>query len=53
MLESPDCRLFIAGTNAMLATVDKALAGVAGSADAWQRKRAALVAAGHWAEVLY
>lgn len=53
MLSSPDCRLFIAGTTEMRAMVDGALAGVAGSAEAWRNKREALVAAGHWAEVLY
>ncbi len=53
MLESMDCRVFIAGTGAMLDMVEKALAGVAGSTEAWRAKRDQLVAAGRWAEVLY
>ena len=53
MLESLDCRVFIAGTGAMLDMVEKALAGVAGSTEAWRAKRDQLVAAGRWAEVLY
>jgi sulfite reductase alpha subunit-like flavoprotein len=53
MLSSPDCRVFIAGTTAMLGMVDGALIKVSGSADAWNCKREALITAGHWAEVLY
>jgi sulfite reductase alpha subunit-like flavoprotein len=53
MLDSIDCRLYIAGTSAMLGMVETALMGVAGSADAWRAKRDQLVAAGRWAEVLY
>ncbi|HZV54214.1 MAG TPA: FAD-binding oxidoreductase [Rhodocyclaceae bacterium] len=53
MLNSPDCRVYIAGTNAMLGQVEKAMVGIAGSAEAWLRMRNELVSRGHWAEVLY
>jgi sulfite reductase alpha subunit-like flavoprotein len=48
-----DTHVFVAGAKAMLAPVDKALAGMAGSADAWQARKAELVAGGRWNEILY
>lgn len=53
MLQSSDAHVFIAGAEAMLATVDKALSQVAGSEQAWQQIKAGLVAGGRWNEVLY
>lgn len=53
MLTSDDCRVFIAGSEAMLQPVEKALADIAGSPEAWSRVRNELVARGHWEEVLY
>jgi sulfite reductase alpha subunit-like flavoprotein len=53
MLNSADCRVYIAGTTEMLGQVEKALAGMAGSAEEWTRVRDELRARGHWAEVLY
>ena len=53
MLQSSEAHVFIAGAEAMLEPVDKALSKVAGSADAWQKIKAGLVADGRWNEVLY
>jgi ferredoxin--NADP+ reductase len=53
MMNGPDCRVYIAGTQAMLEQVEKALTGIAGSRAEWQRRRKELVDAGHWVEVLY
>ncbi len=53
MVNGPDCRVYLAGSEALLGQVDKALAAIAGSADAWRRRRQALIEAGHWAEILY
>ena len=53
MLTSDDCRVFVAGSTEMLEQVEKALADMAGSPEAWSRVRNELVARGHWAEVLY
>ena len=53
MLTSDDCRVFVAGSTEMLEQVEKAMADMAGSPEAWSRVRNELVARGHWAEVLY
>lgn len=53
MLQGADTRVFIAGAEAMLEDVEKALSGIAGSPAAWQAKKAELVASGRWNEVLY
>ena len=53
MVKAADTHVFVAGARAMLAQVDKALAGMAGSADAWQQRKAELLAAGRWNEILY
>ena len=53
MLSGPDCRVFIAGSHDMQTMVTKAMAKVAGSADAWQKKCEELQASGRWSEVLY
>lgn len=53
MLQGADTRVFIAGPQALLAVVEKALAGCAGSAEAWSAARSALTAEGRWQEVLY
>lgn len=53
MLTSPDCRVYVAGTTGMLDQVEKALAGIAGSSEAWAQVRDELKVRGHWAEVLY
>jgi ferredoxin--NADP+ reductase len=53
MVTHPDTVVFVAGSAAMLEMVETALAGIAGSAAAWQKVREALVASGRWNEVLY
>jgi len=53
MLQGEDTRVFLAGPQAMQATVDKALAAMAGGAEAWTALRQKLVASGRWQEVLY
>jgi ferredoxin--NADP+ reductase len=53
MLQSPNTHVYVAGTEAMAASIDKALAGIAGSAGAWDRTRGALADRGRWSEVLY
>lgn len=53
MIQGSDTHVFIAGAEAMLATVEKALSQVAGSEEAWQQIKTGLVAGGRWNEVLY
>jgi hypothetical protein len=53
MLQGTDTRVFLAGPQAMLAAVDKALTAVAGSDDAWSARRQAISAGRRWHEVLY
>ncbi len=53
MVKAADTHVFVAGAKAMLGMVDKAMAGMAGSADAWQQRKAELVAGGRWNEILY
>lgn len=53
MLNSPNCRVYVAGMKPMLGMIDKAMSNVAGSAAAWTAKREALSASGNWFEVLY
>jgi len=52
MLQKPDTHVFVAGTEAMLASVEKTLAGLAGAAE-WARRKNELVSGGRWSEVLY
>ncbi len=53
MLKRGDTHVYVAGAQALLETVERALAAVAGSPEAWQRARDALVSGGRWSEVLY
>lgn len=53
MLQAPDTRVFVAGAEEMIASIDNALSVVAGSPEAWQRKKRELVASGRWNDVLY
>ncbi len=53
MVKAADSHVFVAGARAMLTQVDKAMAGMAGSADAWQQRKAELVAERRWNEILY
>jgi sulfite reductase alpha subunit-like flavoprotein len=53
MLQSPDTYIYLAGVDAMQASVDKALAAIAGSMETWSELKDALKASGRWNEVLY
>ena len=53
MIKRPSTRVFVAGTANLLATVDKAMVSLAGSAANWNATRAGLVFSGRWSEVLY
>lgn len=53
IVNSPDCRVYIAGMTQMLEMIDDAMSRIAGSAEVWKAKRGELTATGHWLEVLY
>lgn len=53
MLRRPGTRVYVAGVETMWPTVENALVGVAGSADAWYDLRKALNDSGRWHSVLY
>ena len=53
MVNTPDSRVYVAGATQMLGMIDKAMAGIAGSSQAWVSKRSELVSAGRWMQVLY
>jgi ferredoxin--NADP+ reductase len=53
MLQGADTRVFIAGPQALQATVDKAIAAMAGSADRWRTLWQRIADGGRWQEVLY
>ncbi len=53
IVNEPDSRVFVAGVSAMLPQVEKAMARMAGSPEAWAAKRAELVSQGRWKEVIY
>lgn len=53
MVKKPNTQVFVAGAEAMLGMIDKTMAGITGSPDAWQQSKSALVASGRWNEVLY
>jgi ferredoxin--NADP+ reductase len=53
IVNSPDCRIYVAGMTQMLGMIEHAMVSFAGSQEAWTAKRNELVAAGRWLEVLY
>jgi len=53
IVNSPDSRVYVAGVKQMHDTIAEAMAGVAGSSEAWTAKRDEMIAAGRWLEVLY
>jgi ferredoxin--NADP+ reductase len=53
LLHRPDTRVYVAGVSVMQAMVDKAMVAVAGSAEAWNKTKAGLIASGRWHEMLY
>jgi ferredoxin--NADP+ reductase len=53
MLGSPKTYVYVAGLEMMLAELDAVLAGVAGSKEAWERRKAELRAGKRWVELVY
>jgi sulfite reductase alpha subunit-like flavoprotein len=53
IVNSPDCRVYVAGMTQMLGMIEHAMTNFAGSHQAWMAKRNELVSAGRWLEVLY
>jgi len=53
MLENPGTHVFLAGLETMLARVERALAGIAGSEQAWRKRKSAMLSSGRWREILY
>lgn len=53
MIQRPGTRVFVAGTENILESIEKAMIKLAGSAEKWTALRAELVASGRWSEVLY
>jgi sulfite reductase alpha subunit-like flavoprotein len=53
MIKHADTHVFVAGMTAMLASVEKTLAGIAGSQEEWAKRKAELVSSGRWHEILY
>lgn len=53
MVQRPDTHVYVAGVSDMLARVEKALVGMAGSAAAWEQAKEALQTSGRWHEVLF
>jgi ferredoxin--NADP+ reductase len=53
IVNAPGSRVYVAGMRPMLELVDKAMSGIAGSADSWQKKKKELDDSGRWLEMLY
>ena len=53
MLEHPKTRVYVAGLEKMIAELDAVFADIAGSEEAWERRKAELVAGGRWVELVY
>jgi ferredoxin--NADP+ reductase len=53
LLGDAKTRVYVAGLEKMRSQLDRVFAGVAGSAERWQRRKAELMAGGRWVELLY
>lgn len=53
MLESPRTFVYVAGLESVRAELDVIFEGLAGSEEAWKRRKAELAAGGRWVELLY
>jgi ferredoxin--NADP+ reductase len=53
LIQHPDTYVYVAGLEKARELLDKALSNIAGSQDAWRRKKAELVAGERWAELVY
>jgi ferredoxin--NADP+ reductase len=53
MLGDPKTHVYVAGIEKMRSELDKVFAGLAGSEEKWERRRAELMAGRRWVELLY
>ncbi len=53
MLGQPRTYVYVAGLEHIRDELDHVLSGILGSAEAWQRRKAELLAGGRWVELLY
>ena len=53
MLDDPKTYVYVAGLEPVRNQLDEVFAGMMGSDERWQRRRAELVAGGRWTELLY
>ncbi|MFN8177291.1 MAG: FAD-binding oxidoreductase [bacterium] len=53
MLSSPTTRVYVAGLEQMRDELDLVFSAVAGAKESWQRRKAELMDAGRWVELLY
>ncbi len=53
MMGEPRTYMYVAGLEDMLEQLDNVFAEIAGSGDAWQRRKAELMAGGRWVELVY
>ncbi len=53
MMESPKTFVYVAGLESVSSELDVVFEGLAGSAEAWKRRKAELTAGGRWVELLY
>lgn len=53
IINSPNCRVYLAGVSQMFDQIDAALTKIGGSGEAWRKRRSELAAGGRWVEVLY
>jgi ferredoxin--NADP+ reductase len=53
LLQDPGTHVYVAGLTPIRAQLDEALAKIAGSAEAYEQRKATLVEEGRWAELIY
>lgn len=53
MVQGPETHVYLAGVDPLRHRIEQTMAGIAGSAEAWQKAKQALRAGGRWHEVLY
>jgi ferredoxin--NADP+ reductase len=53
MVRQPDTHVYVAGLEHMLPQLDKAFAGMAGSEETWERRKAELIAGKRWTQLVY
>ena len=53
LLGDPKTYVYVAGLEKMIGQLDKVFAGLAGSKEKWERRKAELVAGKRWVELVY